>query len=417
MRRRRALLGCLLSTVIVSLLPAPANADTVDPAPVRSFTAHQGWGVGVSPATGLIYAPDDTGTVHVYSPAASGASPGELFSFAVPPGGNECLAAPDSNRPWSPVFDATGHNLAITCVGLVGLYTVDASGGATYRGAISGLSGLTSVVFDPEGKLLVAARNSTVITVYDVSVLPATPTGFVNVVGLSSPLGLALAGDELYVADTGTNKVQVVPYPGGSVPVRTLTLPDFTEVDSVQVDSAGNTYVSGFTGGVFVFAPGSTGAATPVKQLTGPTSGLFGGQTSMVIDAQRNIYVSQLDSPGRYTTFAPLFPLPQPPAVSPGAVTGLKVAGKKADKKRTISWAAGPAGSSPVTTYAVTVTKGSKTLLNATTTAAAYTLKAKKLKKSGKYTVTVVATSQVGTGAPVSATFKVKLKKKHHHKG
>jgi hypothetical protein len=105
---------------------------------------------------------------------------------------------------------------------------------------------------------------------------------------------------------------------------------------------------------------------------------LTGGQTSVALDPQRNIYVSQLAANGRYSTFAPLMPFPK---VAPGAVTGLKVAGKKTARKRLVTWAPGPAGTALITSYVVTVRKGAKTKVTATTALPSYQLKVKLPKK------------------------------------
>jgi hypothetical protein len=233
---------------------------------------------------------------------------------------------------------------------------------------------------------------------------------------LGNPAGLLYTSDgTVYVANNASDTLTAYTQPPGlsavePTPRQLITLPaDVDETQSVTRDARGNLYVGAFSGGVLVYPPGATGSASPTRRLTGPTSGA--GTTQVVIGSDRSLTVGQYGGP-RVATFAALVPL-EPP----GAPTALKVAGKKKDRKRTITWTPGAALDAPITSYTLTVTKGSKTRVSVTTGQPTYTLKAKKLKKSGSYTVTVVAISATGRSDPASATFTVKLKKKHHHRG
>jgi hypothetical protein len=119
-------------------------------------------------------------------------------------------------------------------------------------------------------------------------------------------------------------------------------------------------------------------------------------------------------------SFPALVPLPPPPpppppaVTAPGAVTALHVDGKKTDRKRTVTWTAPAAGSSPITSYVVRVTKGQEVVASTKTTTPKLVLKRKKL-KAGKLTLTVTAVSAVGAGPSTSTTFKVKLPVKRPH--
>ncbi len=172
--------------------------------------------------------------------------------------------------------------------------------------------------------------------------------------------------------------------------------------------------MAAFSGGVLVYPAGAQGAATPTRRLTGPNTG--SGTTDIDVLPDRSVLLGQWGGP-RVARFPALVPLPAPPppppptSAPPGAVTGLKVAGRSTDKKRTVSWAAGAAGSSPITSYAVVVTKGKKKVVSRTTATSKLVLKRKKL-RPGRLTVTVTAISAVGPGSPVSTTFKVKEPKR-----
>src|SRR5262249_40768461 len=153
---------------------------------------------------------------------------------------------------------------------------------------------------------------------------------------------------------------------------------------SVTLDDRGNLYVAGFFGGVLLYPPGADGAVAPTRRINGPTSG--SGDTQVVVGPDRSLLVGQYGGP-RLARVGGLVPRERPTAGS-----GLKVAGKKNAKKRPVTWAAGASLDAPISSYTVTVAKGAKTKVTATTTAPTYLVNAKKLKKPGTYTVTVTAT-------------------------
>jgi hypothetical protein len=401
---RPALLGAPVAAILLALLPSASLADTIDPAPVRSLTTTDAVnGVAVQPGTGNVYVSANNGFVHVYAPTAAG-SDAPLFSFN--PG---CT-------PWQITFNPAGTRMLLPCSGIT--YELDPSTGAVIH-SWTGPAEARSAVYAPgSDSVYVADRFGNKIYRMQAS---ADGVGTVVLDGgqpasaLSGPAGLAYTSDgTLYVAnnlnDTISEYVQPTNGPAvNPLPARTITLPgDVNETQSVTLDSRGNLYVGAFTGGVLLYPPGASGAAAPTRWIKdGPNSG--NGTTQVALLADRSLLVGQYGGP-RVARFAPLVPI-EPP----GAVTGLKVTGKKTAKKRGVTWTAGAALDAPVASYRVTFTRGAKTVLTATTSAPSYVLRAKKLKRSGKYTATVVATSATGTSVAAAKTFKVKLKKRPHH--
>ena len=403
---RRVPLGGLLLAVVLALLPSASIGDTVDAAPVRSLTtAYAVNGVAVQPGSGNLFVSDVNGFIHVYAPTAGGSDPA-LYTLAT------------GCTPWQLTFNATGTALLVPCGTVV--HEVDPTNGAPLH-SWTGPTQARAAVYTASSGILVADLVGNKIWRMDAS---ASGPGAVALDGLNpnthlaNPAGLHYTADgTVYVANYGNETVTEYDQPPGlsaldPTPRRTIGLPpDVDETQSVVVDGRGNLYVGAFTGGVLVYPAGANGAPGPARRLFGPASG--SGSTQVALLADRSLVVGQYGGP-RVATFAALVPLDPP-----GAVSALAVAGKKTARKRTVTWAAGQAVDAPVTSYRLTITRGAKTVLSATTTAPSYVLKAKKLKKSGKYTVSVVAVSTTGTSPAAAATFKVKVRKAHrphrHH--
>ncbi|HEV2578688.1 MAG TPA: hypothetical protein VGU25_15895 [Acidobacteriaceae bacterium] len=134
----------------------------------------------------------------------------------------------------------------------------------------------------------------------------------------SADLPTAIAGDaagNLYVGvDTNTGG-QVLAFASGATTVsRTITLPnpgnpDSNQVVSMTTDSLGNLYVAGSsvatTSGVtssvasiFVFSPGATGSAAPLRTISGSATTLLAGSggtgiAQMSMDSKDNLYVAE----------------------------------------------------------------------------------------------------------------------------
>ncbi len=137
----------------------------------------------------------------------------------------------------------------------------------------------------------------------------------------SQNLPTAIAGDasgDLYVSvntNNGTNSVgDILVFTGAATtPSRTITLPApgtgyMYQVSSMTTDSMNNLYVAasgaplltGLTGSfvaIFVYAPGATGTASPLRTISGAATMLKGGagnsgMAQMSMDSKDNLYVA-----------------------------------------------------------------------------------------------------------------------------
>lgn len=400
---RRMLLGGIVS-VALALLSSAALADTVDPAPTQVLAQTNSVnGVARNPANGNLYVSGNDQTIRVYAGNASG-SAAPLLSFPL-----GCV-------PWQITFNPAGSAMLVACTGQV-LELAPATGAVLH--AWTGPTEARAALYDGGGLVFAADRAGNALWKFDAS---TSGVGTPAMVGsdpaskLNNPAGITFGGGALYVANNGNDTVTEYALTPGTnpslTPSRTITLPaDVDETQSVTLDSASNIYVTAFSGGVLVYPVGTSGAATPTRRLTGPNTG--SGTTDIDVLPNRSVLLGQYGGP-RVAVFPALVPLP--PAVKPGAVTKLKVAGTKTDTKRTVTWVAGPAGSAPVTSYSIVVTKGKKQLVARTTPSTSLKLKAKKL-TSGRLRVTVTATNAAGTSPATSTRFKVKLPARSQHRG
>jgi DNA-binding beta-propeller fold protein YncE len=401
----------VVTAVVLALLPGTAVADTVDPTPTQQLTTSAPpVGVARNPANGNLYVSEqDTsggGSIHVWAGEATGSAP-ELWAMPVPGG---CV-------PWQITFRPDGGAMLLACTTAV--LEVDPQTLAAMH-SWTGLTGARAATYDGGGKVLVTDYAADTVVVFDASTSGSTGmTALTATSGLADPTGIAYGNGLLYVANHATDTVLAFPHtPGGSpgsTPARSLILPaDVNETNAVALDGAGNLYVGAFAGGILLYPPGADGAATPTRRLDGPSSG--SGTLDLDVFPDGRLFVGQMDASGlRVVVFAAQFPTAPPtPQIGPGAVTGLKVTGPKTARKRTVTWAAAPAGSSPITTYTVVVAKGTKRLVRASTSATRLVLKRKKLAQ-GKLAVTVTAVSAVGAGPATRTTFKVKFPRKKSH--
>ncbi len=405
---RRAVLSGLGAAVVLALLPGTAAADTLDPAPVGVLSVgYPPQGVARHPGNGNLYVSDGPGqTIHVYAGGATGSAP-PLWSM------------PIGCDPWQITFNPAGSALLVACT--TSVLELDPNTLMATR-SWTGPTAARSAVYDGGGRVLAADRDGDAVWAFDASTSGTGTKVLTASSGIHDPTGLAYAGGTLHVASGSDDTVLSFAHdPGGATgttPVRTLVLPgDVNQTSSVAADSAGALYVGAFDGGVLLYPTGAAGAATPARRLTGPSFGT--GTLDLDLLPDHGLVLAQMDASGlRVAVFAPQT-LPQaspPPTVAPGAVTGLKVAGRKTARKRIVTWKPGPAGTSPVTSYVVTVTKGRKKVLSRSTPATRLVLKRKKLVR-GKLTVTVTAVSAVGAGPAAGTTFVVRMPRKAAHPG
>jgi hypothetical protein len=93
--------------------------------------------------------------------------------------------------------------------------------------------------------------------------------------------------------------------PGATTASRTILLPSQgansvdTEFNAMTVDAAGDVYVALLSNEIRVFGPTATGAATPLRPISGALTtlggGLVQGVSQLAVDATGNLYVAEGD--------------------------------------------------------------------------------------------------------------------------
>ena len=193
-------------------------------------------------------------------------------------------------------------------------------------GGASGGSGTTPVQQTPTITTNPAVTAKTLYSAdsanYTVDMYTANQSGAVSTsatIAISSAdLPTAIAGDasgNLYVGvDTNTGGQVLVFASGATTVSRTITLPNpgnpnSNQVVSMTTDSLGNLYVAGSSvatttgvtssvASIFVFAPGATGSAAPLRTISGSATTLAVGSAAsgiaqMAMDSKDNLYVAE----------------------------------------------------------------------------------------------------------------------------
>jgi len=101
--------------------------------------------------------------------------------------------------------------------------------------------------------------------------------------GLTGPLGAAVdSSGNLYIADTGNNRVVKISPLGSQTPVSTAPLM-LSSPHGVAIDGAGNLYISDFSNNRVVKVPAGSGAATAFATVVTPLG--------LAVDASGNVFV------------------------------------------------------------------------------------------------------------------------------
>ena len=423
MPSRSLLAAAVAGVVLLAGVPAVTEAATVDTAPTRNIT---GAATGLSSpfdvavdGAGNRYVANWLGdSITVYAPTATGnATPVRTISgpatgvdnptgVAVDSGGNVFVA---NNGPDTITVYAPGSDGDVPPLRTIGGATTLLSNPGTLRisngSIVTANGGNNTVTFFPVGASGDVAPSRTIVG-------PAT--------GLSNtaiPVSVAVdSTGELYVGTLGdTVNVYAAAASGNAAPVRTLTgaVDGFNDVTGLALDTDDNLYVSSQdppTIALLVFPPQATSGTDPVTVLTGPASKVTNPGGLVVLGDGTVVLANQFRgapfSQDSVTTYAPLVGAPVV-VTTPGKVRSLKVAGKKDDAKRTVTWKAPlSTGGAPVTGYVVVVKKGHQVVLTKTVTKLSLKVKRSKL-PAGKLKVTVSAKNAKGLGAGVTASFKV----------
>jgi hypothetical protein len=140
---------------------------------------------------------------------------------------------------------------------------------------------------DPRGEIYVAQYSTVTFatTVFEYAANAPNGAAPVRTIAVPAAFGLAISADgTLFAGDNQsgrgvdkTGMIYVVP-PGATSPARTITLPSpgLLPVEALAVDAAGELFVGGSDANgnqtVQVFAPGASGAATPIRTISNPVS-------------------------------------------------------------------------------------------------------------------------------------------------
>jgi len=182
---------------------------------------------------------------------------------------------------------------------------------------ISTASGPESLTVDTFGNLY-AADSTPEIRVYDTKTLTLKRTISGSLTGLSTQALTSDSSGNLYVANNlayGAGGGQILVFSssatGNVAPTNVITSSNFSL--GIAVDSAGNIY-AGQTipwqgpGLIVEYAAGATGAATPIKTISGSVTGLSTAYVEgLARDAEGNIYVTTMGVASPYTPGVSVF--------------------------------------------------------------------------------------------------------------
>ena len=188
-------------------------------------------------------------------------------------------------------------------------FATGSTGSAVPSATLTTNLSLAAVAVDTTGQIYGAGVNAATLANI-VNVYPAGASGTatpVRTITLAAqPVASAVdAAGSLYVTDTSD---EVVVYPSGATgaatPARTISgaLTTIGTPESIAVDSTGAIYVSSFTqstglGSILVFAAGLNGNVAPSTTISAPAGSAFLG---VAVDPAKNIYAST-DSTGPST--------------------------------------------------------------------------------------------------------------------
>ena len=192
------------------------------------------------------------------------------------------------------------------------------SGSAEPAAEITGPAGVVfrDIAVDPAGDLFVQGyRNSN--SEFDIYVYPAGATGAATpsaIISNSNAYGLCLdSAGKLYAAKfLGSDGIQVYdPSTPAASPVRTISVPPGIFGNNIATDSSGNIYIlkSGLAQDSRIFLLSASGSknASLLATISGPATGLI-NPDGLAVDAAGNIYVGSYDSTtrtGSILVFAP----------------------------------------------------------------------------------------------------------------
>jgi len=403
------------SALVVSLTGAVEAAD-VNRAPTRVIS---GALTGLNTPNGL--ALDAAGNLYVANAAPPNGPPNQVAVFSATAHGNTAPSRviagglTELDGVISVAVDRSGAIfVASNSSDSIQVFAPGAHGNVAparvIQGAQTGLSSPLGISLDPQGRLYVA-NGSNSVTVYGPTATGnAAPVRTITgaATGLNDPQDLALGADgSIFVANLNGS---VTAYPAGAngnaAPVRTISGPATTLVDpgAVAVDSGGFIYVGGFgTQQVAVFNPGANGNVAPRTRLVGPATQLQSTIGDVAVDPLHRVTVSDV-LVSTLLSYAPLVPI-----VKPGKVRNLRVSGRPAAAKRTISWQPPlSTGNAPISSYQIVVKKGSKVLVRKVVPGSRHSLVVRKSRlRNGLNTAIVRAKNPAGFGGSASRSFGV----------
>lgn len=278
-----AFIICLLGLVLILALTVLGRQTTNSLCPVSAGLQNGG--------TCMLYVANFSGT--------------SVTEYAVGANGNVApqVTITGLSGPTGLAFDSSGTLYVANNSGgspAIKEFSAGASGAAAPVRTIT-LAGSYGVYVDNSGNIYTTETVDSNLAVYppgskDPATATYTLTGGVTT-GLNWPRGMLVdSAGTLYVANANGNTITEYANggsPGGNiVPTRTIT--GLNGPFGIAFDASGNLWVANATGNsIMEFAPGASGAAVPLKTISGGSTGL-NAPRSVWFDPSGNIYAANI---------------------------------------------------------------------------------------------------------------------------